>query len=214
MRKIGILGGSFNPVHIAHLVLAERAREALGLDRVLFVPARLPPHKDPAGLAGAEQRLEMVRLAIAGNPAFALSDVELRRAGISFTIDTIEALRRRYSRAELYFLIGMDTVSELPTWREIGRLARLCRFVPLSRPGAPPASTRALAKRIGAAEARAIVARAVAMPLLDISASDIRARIARGRTVRYLLPAAVESYIRTHRLYRGPGAESTRPAKG
>lgn len=203
MTKVGVFGGSFNPIHMAHLALAEEAREALNLARVIFVPARMPPHKARMGLAAARDRLEMARLAAAGNPAFEVSDIELRRRGPSYTIDTIRALRRRLgSDVEIYFLIGQDTVSELPTWREIGALSRLCRFTPLSRPGAARPALRSLAAVVGREEARAILARAVAMPRLEISASDIRARLVAGRSVRYLIPDAVAAYIRKRGLYR------------
>ena len=136
MKKLGILGGSFNPIHLGHLVLAETAREALGLERVIFIPAKLPPHKRAAALADGADRLAMVRLAVAGNPALAASDIELRRPGVSYSVDTVRALRQKLGAGtEIYFLIGMDTVAELTAWREVARLARLCKFVPLSRPG-------------------------------------------------------------------------------
>lgn len=202
MRKIGILGGSFNPIHMGHLVLAETAREALGLERVVLVPAKLPPHKNAFALAEGKDRLKMVRLAVAGNPALEASDIELRRPGVSYTVDTLRALRERYGgEAEIYFLLGMDTVSELPTWREIGDLAKLCRFVPLSRPGVPPADESVLARAVGRDEAHAVLERAIAMPLMEISSSDIRRRIAGGRTIRYLVPDPVADYIRRRGLY-------------
>jgi len=204
MKRIGVYGGSFNPIHLAHLRLAEEARERLDLERVIFVPARLPPHKDPSVLAGAQDRLRMVRLAIAGNAAFAVSDTELRRRGPSYTVDTVAAMRRRYGdEARLFFLIGTDTIEELPTWRDIGRLVRLCTFVPLSRPGARRPRVAALAGAVGRAEARAILARALPMPEMDISATDIRRRVAEGRSIRYLVPQAVADYIRRRGLYRG-----------
>ena len=203
MRRIGLFGGSFNPVHLAHLLLAEQACEALALDCVIFVPAKLPPHKPSAGLAVARDRLKMVRLAVAGNPRLATSDIELRREGRSYTVDTVEAMQRRFGRnAQLYFLIGADTVAELPTWRDIGRLVTLCTFVPLSRPGAKLPSLLALAPALGRAEARGILSRIIRMPLLDISASDVRRRVAEGRSIRYLVPPAVEEYIRSKRLYQ------------
>ena len=203
MQKIGIYGGSFNPIHCAHLLLAEQACEALGLDRVLFVPVKLPPHKDPAVLAGARERLRMVRLAVADNPRMSVSDIELRRNATSYTVETVAAIRRRFGRkAELYFLIGVDTVPELPAWREIRRLVKLCTFVPLTRPGVRlPRRISALTRAVGAEEARGILARTIKMPLMDISASDIRRRVAEGRSIRYLVPDAVAEYIRRKRLY-------------
>ncbi|MGO8702426.1 MAG: nicotinate-nucleotide adenylyltransferase [Candidatus Brocadiia bacterium] len=202
MKKLGVLGGSFNPVHLGHLVLAETAREALGLDGVIFIPAKLPPHKRAAPLASGADRLAMVRLAVAGNPAFSASDIELRRPGISYTVDTVRALREKLGAGvQIYFLIGMDTVAELTAWREVARLARLCRFVPLSRPGHANADAAALERAVGRLPARAILKRAVAMPLIGISSSEIRRRVAEGRTIRYLVPDPVAAYIRRKRLY-------------
>jgi nicotinate-nucleotide adenylyltransferase len=225
VKKLGILGGSFNPIHLGHLILAETAREALRLERVIFVPAKLPPHKRAAALAGGADRLAMVRLAIAGNPALAVSDIELRRPGVSYSVDTVRALRQKFGAGtEIYFLIGMDTVAELTGWREIARLARLCKFVPLSRPvlsiaegpvlsiaeGPPHAApdAAALKRAVGRGCARAILKRALPMPLIGISSSEIRRRIAEGRTIRYLVPDAVAAYIRRKRLYLLPAART------
>jgi nicotinate-nucleotide adenylyltransferase len=206
LKYVGVLGGSFNPIHVAHLILAERAREALALERVIFVPAKHPPHKPMQGLASGRDRLEMVRTAIEGNLAFEVSDIELRRRGVSYTIQTVEALRRELgAESEICFLIGTDTLAELPTWREIRRLASLCRFVPFARPGSARPDKRRLTGAVGRAEARAILARAAPMPLLDISSSDIRRRVAGGRSIRYLVPDAVAAYIRRRGLYRPPG---------
>ena len=202
MRKIGILGGSFNPVHLGHLLLAETAREALELEKVLLIPVKLPPHKTASALAAGRDRLEMVRLAAAKNAALEASDIELQRPGVSYTVDTVQALREQYGAgAEIYFLIGMDTVSELPSWHEVRRLAGLCKLVPLSRPRGPRPRAAALERAVGKAEARAILARTIAMPLLQISSSDIRRRVAGGRSIRYLVPDAVIAYIRRKRLY-------------
>jgi len=203
VARIGLFGGSFNPVHLGHLVLAEQARDALELDRVIFIPARLPPHKDPVQLAGPWDRLRMVRLAIADNDLFSATDIELRRKGPSYTIDTVKALRRRYGGgAQIFFLIGADMLSDLPNWRSVRELARLCTFVPVGRPGARRVDRKALAQALGPAEARATLGRTLKTPLLEISASDIRSRVAAGRTIRYMVPDAVADYIRRRRLYR------------
>jgi nicotinate-nucleotide adenylyltransferase len=208
VKKLGILGGSFNPIHLGHLVLAETAREALGLDRVIFIPAKLPPHKRAAALADGVDRLAMVRLAIAANPAFTVSDMELRRPGVSYTVDTVRALREKLGAGtQIYFLIGMDTVAELAAWREAARLARLCQFIPLSRPGHASLNTAALERAVGRLPARALLKRALAMPLIGISSSEIRRRVADGRTIRYLVPDAVAAYIRRKRLYRSQKCE-------
>jgi nicotinate-nucleotide adenylyltransferase len=201
--KIGLLGGSFNPIHLAHVRMAMAAREALRLETVLFIPARLPPHKQLASLAPEADRIEMARLAVAGEESFRVSEVEMRRPGASYTIDTVTALRSEFGpAAEFHFLIGADTLLELPTWREITRLATLCRFVPVVRPGVPEAAPAALAEAVGEAEARAILARTVRMPPLDISSSDIRRRVAEGRPISDRVPKAVEEYILRKGLYR------------
>lgn len=205
MRKVGIYGGSFNPIHLAHLVLAESACEALDLEQVIFVPAKVPPHKDAGALAGAKDRLHMVRRAVAGNARFRVSDAELRRSGPSYSVDTVARFRKRFGRgAELYFLIGADTIPELPTWHQVSRLAELCTIVPLTRPGVARPSLSALAAAVGPKEARGILSRMIRMPQLDISASDIRRRVAAGRSIRYLVPPEVEAHIRRKHLYACP----------
>lgn len=187
--RIGVLGGSFNPVHYGHLRLAEEAREHLQLDRVLFIPAGLRPHKPQRGLIEGRHRLAMVRLAIRRQPAFEASDIELRRPGPSYTVDTLEALRRRRRRrARLFFLSGADTLQELRTWRDPDRVLALCTFVVATRPG-----YALRVKRHGMTT--------LPVTRLAISASDIRRRVAGGRSIRYLVPAAVAAYIARHRLY-------------
>lgn len=203
MARIGLFGGSFNPVHVAHLIVAEHACDALELDRVIFIPAKIPPHKDPGQLAGPGDRLRMLRLAIAGNERFSATEMELRRRGKSYTIDTVRAMRSRFGpEAELYFLIGADMLNDLPTWRCIRDLARLCAFVPVPRPGARVADEAALAACVGRREARAILGRMLKAPRLEISASLIRSRVAAGRSIRYLVPDPVIEYIRRRRLYQ------------
>ena len=202
MRKIGLFGGSFNPIHQGHLLLAEQAREALGLEKVIFIPARMPPHKNPRALAKEEERLRMTRLAVAANPHFQVSAVEIRRKGPSYTVDTVKKLRKRFGQAtELYFLIGMDTVGELPTWKNIRGLAGLCRFIPLGRPGVKTPRIGDLIPALLRTCARDILKASIRMPLLDISSSDIRDRVAADRSIRYLVPDSVEAYIRRRKLY-------------
>lgn len=202
MARIGLYGGSFNPIHIAHLALAEHAAEALALERVIFIPARIPPHKRNEELASARHRVRMARLAVADNPRFSVSEIELKRPGRSYTIDTVCAMRKRFGgAAELFFLIGADTVGELKMWLEIRKLVTLCRFVPLRRPGVRLPDAGELAAEIGEKEARGILKRMLKMPRLEVSASDIRHRVAEGRSIRYLVPDAVAEYIRKYRLY-------------
>ena len=199
--KIGILGGSFNPVHLGHLILAEQIREAAGLDRVLFIPASTPPHKPGTELAAGEHRFAMVRLAIEGNPFFDASDVELQRGGVSYTIDTILALRREHPDADFHFIIGADSVPELPTWYRTCELVELCTFLIGSRPGHEIAWDL-LAQALPAATVERLRKNVISTIPIGISSSAIRLRIREGRSVRYLVPREVEEYIGKNGVYR------------
>ena len=218
--KLGLLGGSFNPVHNGHLSIARQTREALGLGQILFIPTSHPPHKQNASLAPAQDRYEMVRLAIASDPSLAISDVEIRRPGKSYSIDTIRLLQQEYgAHTQLFFLIGLDAFLDFPSWREPLTLLELCPFVVLSRPGLsfrslstvallPPISQSSLtdldAGRISQLEVPLRKQRltCLRLPPCAVSASDIRSRIRRGLSVANLLPPLVESYILQHHLYQ------------
>ena len=211
--RVGILGGTFDPVHYGHLVVAEQVREALGLDRVLFVPAALPPHKLDEVVAPAADRAAMVELAIAGNPAFAMSEIELAREGPSYTVDTLaeladEAARQGVAR-DLYFILSVEALDGIRGWREPARLLALARLAVVPRPGAPlPDATQLAALLPGGAASAGRVECVETVPLAH-SASDVRGRSARGRSIRYLVPPAVEAYIRDHRLYRSRNPQRT-----
>jgi nicotinate-nucleotide adenylyltransferase len=186
--KIGIFGGSFNPIHAGHLILAESARDQLGLDRVLFIPAHMPPHKPSADLLPALTRLEMVKLAIREHPGFIASDIELHRAGPSYTVETVRALHAQAPQAELFLIVGADMLGV--EWKGWAELKKRCTIVAAKRPGSkPPAKAD---KKISW----------ITMPQIGISSSDIRARIRADRSIRYLLPGAVERFIRSRHLYR------------
>jgi nicotinate-nucleotide adenylyltransferase len=216
-QRIGILGGTFNPIHYGHLAAAEEVRDRLKLDRVLFIPAYFPPHKQDEHVPNALERMEMVRLATSDNPHFEPSDIEIERGGISFTVDTIEALRQVYPGAELYFITGLDTFLEIQTWHEWKKLLTLCCFVVLSRPGYRFADLlkidfMARAERELARLDRGDLLHAEIssnsfrvclemIPLYDISSTDIRKRAKEGLSIKYLLPEAVEIYIIKKRLY-------------
>lgn len=187
--KIGILGGTFNPVHIGHLILAEEIREKLTLDKVVFVPANLPPHKEVVQIAEARVRFEMIELAIAGNSAFSVSDCEIRRSGRSYTIDTVEDFRKAYSREELFFITGSDLLNYLEEWKDLGEIIKIVRFVVATRPGYP---LEKLPAYITTIPIRAV----------DISAFEIRSRVREQKSFRYLVPEAVYEYIVHHGLYR------------
>lgn len=186
--RLGLLGGSFNPVHHGHLVAATRAAEAVGLDRVLFLPAAVSPLKNGRDLAPAKDRWAMLRAALRGNRLFEACDLELRRGGVSYTIDTLRALRST-TRARLFWILGADAARLLPRWKSIDEVRRLAEFIIVSRPG----------DRVSPKRPKDHIVKA---PLLEISSSEIRERVREGLSVRYLVPDPVERYIRRKRLYR------------
>lgn len=211
-RRVGILGGTFDPIHYGHLVIAEQVREALELDRVLFVPAGTPPHKQDEEIAAATDRAAMVELAIAGNPAFTICRIELERDGPSYTVDTVgelvdEAARRGVAR-DFFFILSSEALAGLHAWHEPVRLMSLCRLVVVPRPGAPLPDTAWLESHLPAGAGADRVVRVQTVPLAH-SASDVRNRAAAGRSIRYLVPPAVEAYIHEQRLYRSDHARRT-----
>lgn len=200
--RIGIFGGTFNPVHIGHLIAAQDAIEAMGLAKVLFVPCNMPAHKTAARLVSAEHRVAMLEKAIEDNPDFELCDLEILQGGVNYSIDTVRRLREIYPGRELFFIVGSDSLADIHRWKDIQELVRLCRFLVLTRPGyAPPPLPRG-ASRPEDAVARAILENTAAMHQVDISSTDIRHRLAEGMSIRYLVPPGVEMYIAEHNLYR------------
>lgn len=199
-RKIGILGGTFNPIHLGHLLTAQDAMEQLRLERVIFIPSATPPHKVVDKLASARDRLQMIKLAIRGNDRFELDDIEIRRGGKSYSVDTLAELHRRHPRATFYFVIGADSLRELHLWREAQRLVRLCIFVTVPRPGFEPKPV--IDPRLDAATRRRLRQHVLRGHACAIASRDIRARVASGRPIRYLVPDAVRDYIRRRRLYQ------------
>jgi nicotinate-nucleotide adenylyltransferase len=216
-QRIGILGGTFNPVHYGHLAASEEVRERLHLDLVLFVPSNFPPHKQEEDLPSADQRLEMVRLAIAGNAHFMVSDIEVRRKGKSYTVDTIQALRGLYPGSDLFFITGLDSFLDIRAWNQWQKLLSLCAFVVLSRPGYRFSDLLKMdfmenwttqLSSLDRGEINQVVARRndfilylERIPHYDISSTDIRARVRERRPVKYLLPEPVEHYIIKNKFY-------------
>ena len=199
-RRIGILGGTFDPPHLGHLWLATLATEALQLDRVLFMPAAQPPHKRRQEISGATDRLLMTRLAIADNRDFELSAIEMERPGPSYTVDSVEELQRQIgARTSLYLVMAADSLSQIETWREPDRLLSLVEWVVGPRPGVELPQRATLDRRFGEAAKRIHL---LSGPSLDVSSSEIRARVAAGHTIRYLVPRAVEELIVERGLYR------------
>jgi|Deesub1362A_J573_1020465.scaffolds.fasta_scaffold00095_95 nicotinate-nucleotide adenylyltransferase len=212
--RIGLFGGTFDPIHFGHLRAAEEAREAFGLERVLFIPSARPPHKDPKEVSPAHHRLEMTRRAVRGNPVFHVSDVECRRSDLSYSVETLRILRSEEAlNGVFYFILGIDAFLELETWRDYEQLFALSHLVVLERSGIPIKGRGALPARIRAEFRYDRIRRAFEHPSgglvyfrrfrsLEISGREIRRRVRLGRSIRYLVPDEVEDYIRLHRLYR------------
>ena len=199
MSHLGLFGGSFDPPHLAHLIAAECAVEQFSLDRVLFIPAGLPPHKTDRRLASSGDRLAMTELAIQGNDRFAVDPLELERPGPSYTIDTLLQLRKRYQPESLTLIIGADMLAIFPSWHRSEEILGLARVAVLPRPGTTAAMIpEGLSDRVTALK----------MPLIEISSTMIRERIQHGRSTRYLVPDAVGAYIKQHRLYTEVGDEA------
>ena len=192
-KKTGILGGTFDPVHLGHLVLAEQVKEKLKLDQVIFIPCLRSPHKTRQKLSPAKDRYRMTQLAVAGNSSFAVSDIELKRKGLSYTVDTLKELKNLYPNSQIYFLTGSDVVDELGTWKDPQRLFRLAKVVIATRPGFDKFDPEnQFARKI------------IIVPIsgIDVSSSEIRQRVKKGKSIKYLVPSEVENYIKKVGLYR------------
>ena len=192
--RIGIMGGTFDPIHHGHLVAAEEARHALELERVLFIPAGSPWQKESSGVTPALQRVEMVEAAVSDNAAFEVSRVDVDREGPTYTVDTLRAVTAAHPDVDMYFITGADAILEILTWKDPDEALALATFVAVTRPtyDLSKLDTVRLRDRVVTLE----------IPALAISSTDIRRRVAEGRPIRYLVPAAVGSYIAEHGLYR------------
>jgi nicotinate-nucleotide adenylyltransferase len=187
--KIGILGGTFNPIHLGHLILAEEVREKLVLDKLIFVPANMPPHKDNGDIARPAHRLAMLRLAIKENNFFSVSDIEIKRGGRSYTIDTINDIKVKYPRDELCFITGSDLLRYLAEWKDLSQILKIVKFVVATRPGYP---LEKIPNYISTIAIRAV----------DICAFEVRQAVREKKSFRYLVPDSVFSYINKNKLYR------------
>jgi nicotinate-nucleotide adenylyltransferase len=203
--KIGIYGGSFDPIHTAHLILAECAADSLGLDQVRFIPTSVSPFKQAAKPSEDKHRLEMIRLAIGGNSRFALDAREVDRGGVSYTIDTVKSLKAEFPESELWILMGSDSVVDFGKWRSPAELLQLTKLAVMVRPDTldSPSTVdwsglQAIANKRSAEE----IGQAIPAPQLEISSSDLRSRCQSGRSIRYQVPASVQAYIQEHGLYR------------
>lgn len=218
LRRIGIFGGTFNPIHCGHLRAAEEVREKLNLAKVIFIPSKTPPLKADE-LVESEHRYKMTKLALSGNIFFEISDIEFKRQGKSYSVQTIEEMRKIFQDVDFYFILGIDAFLEIPTWWQPERLISLADFVIISRPSfrfvdlllSPYIEVqRSILEKLDRAELESYsttlrnkrVAITLKMPLLDVSATDIRKRIREGKSIKYLLPESVESYIIANKLYK------------
>lgn len=213
-QRLGILGGTFDPLHLGHLRAAESVREAMSLDEILFVPSSRPPHKQRPGIASAEHRYQMVRRALANEAGFTVSDVEVARQGPSYTIDTLSQLTGCYASAEIFFITGVDSFRDIQTWSRWEDLLRSYAFIVHDRPGSGlesayesvPDAYHSLFVEVAGdgplGEGRGGAIYLLRAETLNISSTEVRAMVRAGRSIRYLVPAEVEAYIQKHRLYR------------
>lgn len=203
--RVGVFGGTFDPVHLGHLILAERCREQGRLEEVWFVPAARPPHKHAGELTRFEQRVEMLALALAGNPAFRIEELEKERPGPSYTVDTLTQLRQRRPAAELWLIVGGDTLVDLPHWHDPAGVLTQAGLLVVPRPGHDLLSAADLCQRLGL-PAQSLRMEIVPTPLIDVSSRELRQRAGAGLSLRYVVPRAVECYIQDRKLYR-PGSD-------
>jgi len=197
--RLGIYGGTFDPVHYAHLLAAEQCREQCRLDEVWFVPAAVPPHKPSRAISTGERRAEMLELAVAGHAPFRVDRRELEREGLSYTVDTLADIRAADPTRELFLLVGADSVADFGTWREPERILELATLVAVNRGRTRP-DLSGFEARFGTAALDRVLS--VEMPAVDLAATDLRERVGSGRSIRFMTPRAVEAYIAQHGLYR------------
>lgn len=200
MPKFGIMGGTFDPIHFGHLVIANEVLDQYKLDKIIFIPTGTPPHKSTEGMSSAYHRYMMVQFATMSNPNFFVSDLETRKIGICYTIDTLREIKEKYKDTSFYFITGTDAVLDLPTWKEPENVLKLCNFIAVNRPGyisdnLDEKINKIIKKYGGSIEA-------IKVPQLQISSTDIRERICNNRSIKYLLPEIVEQYILENRLYK------------
>jgi len=197
--RIGIFGGTFDPVHYGHLLLAEQCREQCSLDEIWLIPAGSPPHKETKGISTGKQRREMLEFAIAGHPAFVIKDLELHREGPSYTVETLRQLKASHPNDEFFLIVGADSVRDLHTWREPEAILEMTTLIGVNRPNISLPDLTELTQKFGEIVLSKIIW--ATMPGMDISSTDIRKRILENKSVRFMTPRAVEVYIHNNRLY-------------
>jgi len=202
-KRLGIFGGTFNPIHVGHLIIAEAAREQYALQKILFIPSAHPPHKEERHVISAHHRYQLVSLAIAGNPFFEVSDVEIKREGPSYSVETLKFLRQTQTEpTDYFFIIGADSIPELRTWKNVEELARLCTFLVVPRPDWDISHTCKGDLGLPKWVVDELLTHVVCAPLIGISSTDVRDRVGRGLSIKYLVPPPVEEYILQNALYR------------
>ncbi len=199
--RIGVFGGSFDPIHYGHLILAEHCREQADLDQVWFIPSGTNPHKQHGAVATDKQRSAMVGLAIGGHRSFMLSTTELERGGLSYTVDTLEQLNEEFHEDQIFWLMGGDSFGNFSKWREPKKILELAIPLVVNRPGMPPVDLSKLADYVDQSRLEMFKEFQVSSPLIEISSTRIRSRVAEGKSIRYLIPRSVEKYIETQKLY-------------
>lgn len=202
--RIGVFGGTFDPVHLGHLMIAEQAREHLGLSEVRWIPAATAPHEQLKNASDSSHRLAMVQLAICGNSKFVCDGREIRRGGKSYTIDTLHELKSQFPNSDLVILMGADSLREFSKWRMPSEICKVAQVVVIVRGGQPAPNLSMLAEFLPESKSPQQLSdeHILSMPQFEVSSSDIRRRVALGKSIRYMVPAAVEAYIRQHNLYR------------
>lgn len=202
-KRIGIIGGSFDPLHLGHLIIARDAAEHLGLSEVVFIPAATPPHKQHAKQVAAEHRLNMLKLAVDTDARFSVSDIEILRGGLSYSVDTIKALSAIHHDADLFLIVGSDTLVELHTWHRVDELLQMCSVATILRPGIDSLDVISQKIQLPERHRAKLMDHVIEAHRIGISSTEIRRRVAEGKGIRYLVPPAVETYIREHGLYQG-----------
>ncbi len=202
-RRIGIVGGSFDPIHTGHLIIAQDAVELLDLSEVIFIPAATPPHKQHVQRVPAEHRLNMLNLAVEGDEHFTVSDLEIQRSGVSYTIDTVRQLRKTYGTDILFLIIGSDTLVDLHNWYKIEELLSFCEVASFLRPGEDSMESIVEKMQIGEPHREKLLQNVIKSRRIEISSTEIRMRLEEGMSIRYLVPPAVETYIHEQGLYQG-----------